>query len=204
MKIRKFKLILLTVLFSLCFLTACSSKNDKIIESSTHYYDTNIDNIEDEDETSIEISDTQNTEDNIATTFEEAKLIRVIDGDTVEVELNNTQYSVRLIGINTPESVAPDSYKTKNSIEGTEASNTVKDILSDVKTVYLQKDVSDTDKYDRLLRYVWLEKPNDENDINEISTKMLNAILIDKGIAEIATYKPDTKYEWAFKELNQQ
>lgn len=202
MKIRKFKLILLTVLFSLCFLTACSSKNDKIIESSTHYYDADIDNIE--DESSVEINETQNTEENTTTTFEEAKLIRVIDGDTIEVELNNTQYSVRLIGVNTPESVAPDSYKTKNSIEGTEASNTVKDILSDVKTVYLQKDVSDTDKYDRLLRYVWLEKPNDENDINEISTKMLNAILVNKGIAEIATYKPDTKYEWAFKELNQQ
>ena len=202
MKIRKFKLILLTVLFSLCFLTACSSKNDKIIESSTHYYDADIDNIE--DESSVEINETQNTEENTTTTFEEAKLIRVIDGDTIEVELNNTQYSVRLIGINTPESVAPDSYKTKNSIAGTEASNTVKDILSDVKTVYLQKDVSDTDKYDRLLRYVWLEKPNDENDINEISTKMLNAILVNKGIAEIATYKPDTKYEWAFKELNQQ
>lgn len=150
MKIRKFKLIILTILFSLCFLTACNPKNDKIIESSTHYDDIDIDNIE--DESSIEISDTQNTKDNIATTFEEAKLIRVIDGDTIEVELNNTQYSVRLIGINTPESVAPDNYKTKNSIEGTEASNTVKDILSDVKTVYLQKDVSDTDKYDRLLR----------------------------------------------------
>lgn len=202
MKNRKFKLILLTFLFSLFFLTACNSKNDKIIESSTHYYDADIDNIE--DESSVEINETQNTEENTTTTFEEAKLIRVIDGDTIEVELNNTQYSVRLIGINTPESVAPDSYKTKNSIEGTEASNTVKDILSDVKTVYLQKDVSDTDKYDRLLRYVWLEKPNDENDINEISTKMLNAILVNKGIAEIATYKPDTKYEWAFKELNQQ
>lgn len=202
MKIRKFKLILLTVLFSLCFLTACSSKNDKIIESSTHYYDADIDNIE--DESSVEINETQNTEENTTTTFEEAKLIRVIDGDTIEVELNNTQYSVRLIGINTPESVAPDSYKTKNSIEGTEASNTVKDMLSDIETIYLQKDISDTDKYDRLLRYVWLEKPTNENDINEISTKMLNAILVNKGIAENATYKPDTKYEWAFKELNQQ
>lgn len=201
MKIRKFKLILLTVLFSLCFLTACSSKNDKIIESSTHYYDADIDNIE--DESSVEINETQNTEENTTTTFEEAKPIRVIDGDTIEVELNNTQYSVRLIGINTPESVAPDNYKTKNSIEGTEASNTVKDMLSDIETIYLQKDISDTDKYDRLLRYVWLEKPTNENDINEISTKMLNAILVNKGIAEIATYKPDTKYEWAFKELTQ-
>lgn len=203
MKRKNFKLILLTILFSLFFLTACNSKNDKIIESSTHYYDTDIDNIEDEDELSTEISELQNTEENTTATFEEAKLIRVIDGDTIEVELNNKQYSVRLIGINTPESVAPDSYKTKNSIEGTEASNTVKDMLSDIETIYLQKDISDTDKYDRLLRYVWLEKPTDENDINEISTKMLNAILVNKGIAEIATYKPDTKYEWAFKELTQ-
>lgn len=201
MKRKNFKLILLTILFSLFFLTACNSKNDKIIESSTHYYDTNIDNIK--DELSTKISESQNTEENTTSTFEEAKLIRVIDGDTIEVELNNTQYSVRLIGINTPESVAPDNYKTKNNIEGTEASNTVKDMLSDIETIYLQKDISDTDKYDRLLRYVWLEKPTNENDINEISTKMLNAILVNKGIAEIATYKPDTKYEWAFKELTQ-
>ena len=201
MKRKNFKLILLTILFSLFFLTACNSKNDKIIESSTHYYDTDIDNIE--DELSTEISESQNTEENTTATFEEAKLIRVIDGDTIEVELNNTQYSVRLIGINTPESVAPDNYKTKNSIEGTEASNTVKDMLSDIETIYLQKDISDTDKYNRLLRYVWLEKPTNENDINEISTKMLNAILVNKGIADIATYKPDTKYEWAFKELTQ-
>ena len=201
MKRKNFKLILLTILFSLFFLTACNSKNDKIIESSTYHYDANIDNIE--DELSTEISEPQNTEETTTATFEEAKLIRVIDGDTIEVELNNKQYSVRLIGINTPESVAPDSYKTKNSIEGTEASNTVKDMLSDIETIYLQKDISDTDKYDRLLRYVWIEKPTDENDINEISTKMLNAILVNKGIAEIATYKPDIKYEWAFKELTQ-
>lgn len=201
MKRRKFKLILLTILFSLCFLTACGSKNDKIIESSTYYYDANIDNIE--DGLSTEISEPQNTEETTTATFEEAKLIRVIDGDTIEVELNNKQYSVRLIGINTPESVAPDNYKTKNSIEGTEASNTVKDMLSDIETIYLQKDISETDKYNRLLRYVWLERPTDENDIDEISTKMLNAILVNKGIAEIATYKPDTKYEWAFKELTQ-
>lgn len=48
MKRKNLKLILLTILFSLFFLTACNSKNDKIIESSTHYYDADIDNIEDE------------------------------------------------------------------------------------------------------------------------------------------------------------
>lgn len=47
MKRKNFKLILLTILFSLFFLTTCNSKNDKIIESSTYYYDANIDNIED-------------------------------------------------------------------------------------------------------------------------------------------------------------
>ena len=199
MKRKNFKLILLTILFSLFFLTACNSKNDKIIESSTHYYDTNIDNIK--DELSTKISESQNTEENTTSTFEEAKLIRVIDGDTIEVELNNTQYSVRLIGINTPESVAPDNYKTKNSIEGTEASNTVKDMLSDIETIYLQKDISDTDKYDRLLRYVWLEKPTNENDINEISTKMLNAILVNKGIALAELGKIDDGKEYLHQKL---
>ena len=188
-------------------LTACSfslntnSKNNT--DSFVNRVTTTVDNTDFTSETEIEAltSEISDIADESNVKLAEASLVRVVDGDTIIVNLDGEDYSVRLIGINTPESVAPDSYRTKNTIEGTEASNEVKDMLSDVDTIYLQKDISDTDKYNRLLRYVWLEEPTDEKDINEISTKMLNAILVDKGIAEVATYEPDTEYEWAFEEL---
>ena len=138
--------------------------------------------------------------------FVEAQLIRVVDGDTIVVEINEKEYKVRLIGIDTPESVASQEYLDKigkeNTQTGIDASNYTKKILENVTTIYLEKDVSDTDKYNRLLRYVWIEKPNDIN-IDTISTQMLNGILLKNGIAQIATYQPDVKYVEIFKELNQ-
>jgi len=126
--------------------------------------------------------------------FQAAKLIRVVDGDTIVVEINNEEYTVRLIGINTPESVAPDSYRFKNSEEGVLASDYTKDLLKNVETVYLQKDTSETDRYDRLLRYVWVEIPEDKHNINEIATKMVNGLLLLDHVAEPVQYEPDTEY----------
>ena len=132
--------------------------------------------------------------------LEEVTLVRVVDGDTLVVRFDTGEdEKVRLIGINTPESVAPNSYRTKNTKEGEEASKYVKTMLEDVDTVYLQSDTSDRDKYDRLLRYVWLDIPDDVYDKSEIKEKMLNAI--EDGIAEVATYEPDTTYADLFEEL---
>lgn len=135
--------------------------------------------------------------------LEEVTLVRVVDGDTLVVRFKDSKEDekVRLIGINTPESVAPNSYRTKNTKEGEEASKYVKTMLEDVSTVYLQSDTSDRDKYDRLLRYVWLDIPDDVYDKSEIKEKMLNAILVEDGIAEVATYEPDTTYADLFEEL---
>ena len=151
--------------------------------------------------------------------FVQATLVRVVDGDTIVVSIDKEEYKVsdfekvatesdslesrkvRLIGINTPESVAPESYHTENSKEGIAASDYVKDMLSDVKTVYLQTDVSDTDQYGRLLRYVWLEVPDNPYDIEEVATKMLNGILVLEKIAEPVIYEPDTAYADYFEEL---
>ena len=108
---------------------------------------------------------------------------------------------VRLIGINTPESVAPDTYRTENTKEGEAASDYVKDLLSDTDTLYLQTDTSDKDRYDRLLRYVWLDVPDDVYSKSEIKEKMLNAILVEKGIAEAVAYAPDLEYEDIFEDL---
>lgn len=127
--------------------------------------------------------------------FEKAYVKRVVDGDTIIATIDNTDYRVRFIGINTPEST------TKIEEYGKEASNYTKEMLTG-KTVYLEKDVRNTDKYDRLLRYVWLEIPNDITS-DEINTKMFNAILLINGYAKLFTYPPDVKYVEYFKPLEE-
>lgn len=77
------------------------------------------------------------------------KVVRVIDGDTIEIEGGDR---VRYIGIDTPETVDP---RKPVQCYGQEASNKNKELVEG-KTVELEKDVSETDKYGRLLRYVWL------------------------------------------------
>lgn len=114
----------------------------------------------------------------------EAKVKRVVDGDTIELEDGK---KVRLIGINTPEST------TKHEPYGKEASNYTKSELEG-KTVYLEKDVSETDRYGRLLRYVWINIPKDKSE-TEIRTNMFNALLALNGFAQQSTYPPDVKYQ---------
>ena len=136
--------------------------------------------------------------------FEKARLIRVVDGDTIVVEIeNNEKLKVRLIGINTPESVAPEGYRTANTQDGEIASEYTKNLLANIEYVYLEKDVSDTDRYGRLLRYVWLELPEDVNNITieDIENKMLNGILLKDEVAEVTIYEPDSKYKEQFLEI---
>lgn len=125
--------------------------------------------------------------------FTKATVKRVVDGDTIIVIIDNTEYKVRLIGVNSPE------YTTKIEEYGKEATNYTTKMLTG-KTVYLEKDVSETDKYDRLLRYVWLQLPNSFTE-TEIKGKMFNSILVLNGYAEAATYPPDVKYANFFKEF---
>ena len=97
------------------------------------------------------------------------------------------------------------SYRDPNLAETIDVykavSDYVKDLLSDTDTLYLQTDTSDKDRYDRLLRYVWLDVPDDVYSKSEIKEKMLNAILVEKGIAEAVEYEPDTAYADLFEEL---
>lgn len=116
---------------------------------------------------------------------------RVIDGDTFELSDGR---KVRLIGVNTPEST------TRTEEYGKEASNYTKSKLEG-KEVYLQKDVSETDRYGRLLRIVWLKVPTDDMNENEIRSKMFNADLVINGYAEPSTYPPDVKYAEYFRKF---
>lgn len=137
--------------------------------------------------------------------FERAHLERVVDGDTIVVDIEGEQYKVRLIGVNTPESVASDEYLQRSGKENTEegklASDYVKEVLANTDVVFLQMDKSEVDKYDRLLRYVWLELPDDQWDAYEIETKMLNAMLIEDNMAAVEIYKPDNMYEKQFYDI---
>jgi len=101
------------------------------------------------------------------------KIKRVIDGDTFVLE-DDTK--VRLIGINAPES---------DACFASEATDTAIELLEG-KEVVLEKDITDKDKYDRLLRYVYL------NDL------LVNEYLVGEGYAQIATYPPDVKYKDIF------
>lgn len=111
-------------------------------------------------------------------------VVRVIDGDTIELE---TGQKIRYIGIDTPETVHPD--KTVQCF-GIEASNKNKELVEG-KSVRLEKDVSETDRYGRLLRYVYLD------DI------FINKFLVEEGFAYSSTYPPDVKYQEIFKASQQ-
>lgn len=114
-------------------------------------------------------------------------MISVTDGDTIKVRLDNgTEEKVRFIGVDTPEST------TQIEPYGKEAAVFTNDQLNG-KTVYLEKDVSERDKYSRLLRYIWLEPPVDESE-SSMRANMFNAILLLEGYAQVATYPPDVKY----------
>lgn len=128
----------------------------------------------------------------VNTELHEVSLVRAVDGDTLKVlyleDLENSdsmaaEWSVRLIGIDTPESVHPDG--SKNTSYGDYASEYTKMLLANVDTVYLQFDVENQDQYGRLLCYVWLSP--DTSDYNN----MLNYILIRDGYAMHKEYPPN-------------
>ncbi len=131
--------------------------------------------------------------------YEIGQIKRVVDGDTAIVSLDNEDYRLRFIGINTPE------YNlSENIVEplGKEASDYSKKILQGQR-VYLEKDKSDQDHYGRLLRYVWLKPAaNPENpSYSEIRNNMVNAIIIDQGYSKAKNYPPDDKYFTSLKNI---
>lgn len=118
---------------------------------------------------------------------------KVVDGDTIEVLVNGQKKTVRLIGINTPETVDP---RRPVQCFGKEASQETKRLLIG-KQVYLTKDVSETDKYNRLLRFVYL--PVETNQV-----LFVNDYLVRMGFAQNYPYPPDVKYEDQFRQAEEE
>lgn len=153
--------------------------------------------------TSIQQADAINTEFSAAETgLTSAQIVRVVDGDTLIVDVAGKEQRVRLILVDTPESVHPD--ESKNTEYGKLASEFTASQLQEGQNIYLQKDVSETDKYGRLLRYAWLEQPTNVEDETEVRAKMYNAKLLLEGYAQIATYPPDVKYVDMFTEFQKE
>lgn len=113
------------------------------------------------------------------------KVVKVIDGDTIALENGEV---VRYIGIDTPETVHPSK---PVQCFGKEASEKNKELVEG-KMVRLEKDVSERDKYNRLLRYVWI------GDI------FVNDYLVREGYAYASTYPPDVKYADQFLKAQQE
>lgn len=113
------------------------------------------------------------------------RVSRVIDGDTIVLE---TGERVRYIGIDTPETVDP---RRPAGCMGKEAAEKNREFV-DQKEVRLEKDISETDSFGRLLRYVW------------IGDTMVNELLVRQGFAAVSTFPPDIAYQDRFVRAQQE
>ncbi|MCM3237475.1 thermonuclease family protein [Heyndrickxia oleronia] len=117
----------------------------------------------------------------------DATVINVIDGDTVKVNVRGTEETIRLLLVDTPETVHPT--KPVQPF-GKEASDFSKSIMPAGKAIKVELDVSERDKYGRLLAYVY------------VGGKMVNETLLEKGLARVAyVYAPNTRYVDKFREI---
>jgi micrococcal nuclease len=114
-----------------------------------------------------------------------AYVVKVIDGDTILVKMNNVLYEVRYIGVNAPEFDSPQEaaaqYATdinRNLIQG--------------KTIWMVKDIRERDKYKRLLRFVF------------VGDVFVNYELVHLGVAEVKDYPPDLSCQKLFKDIIQE
>ena len=132
-----------------------------------------------------------------AETREGSTVTKIIDGDTIKINYKGEEESIRLIGVDTPESKAnkkakKDAGKTGGDVEtitamGKEAVNFTKSLVKPGDRVLVELDIQVRDKYGRLLAYIYL--PNG---------KMLNEEIVRAGYATIMTYPPNVKYEERF------
>jgi micrococcal nuclease len=113
-----------------------------------------------------------------------ATIVSVIDGDTIVLEVQNQTEIVRLLGVDTPETVHPSK-----PIEcfGPEASAFTKATLTKGSTVKLLRDVEPRDRFQRLLVYLFLADGT-----------LFNQLLIDRGFARTLSIEPNTAFTLQF------
>ncbi len=118
------------------------------------------------------------------------QVVRVIDGDTIQVCcVFGDREKVLYIGINTPETKHPTKGVEHFGKEASEANRK----LVDGKTVSLEFDVEQRDRYGRLLAYVFLKDGT-----------FVNAWLVEHGFAQVMTVPPNVKYQELFLKLQRE
>lgn len=139
-----------------------------------------------DDLTGVEVKTKVSAVASVSPNSEETFLVtRVIDGDTIEIEGGQ---KVRYIGIDTPETVDP---RKPVQCFGKEASAKNKELVEG-KKVRLEKDITDMDKYGRLLRYVY------------VGDTFINLELVKQGYASSYSYPPDIKFQNVFLQAQQE
>lgn len=107
---------------------------------------------------------------------EVAVVLSITDGDTIRVDRGHGSERLRYIGVNTPEVGDPGGAEATAANAG----------LVEGREIVLERDVSETDQFDRLLRYVWIQ--------NGSTWTFVNLRLVELGVAQAATYPPDVRY----------
>lgn len=119
------------------------------------------------------------------------KVVRVVDGDTIIIDLDGEKTRVRFANVDTPESVAsPESGKV-NTAEGVVASDYTKELLPAGSFVYLEYDEKVLDKFDRVLAYIYLSDKK----------TMVQRLLLSNGLAKVFNDYDNTRYTAEFYKL---
>jgi micrococcal nuclease len=140
------------------------------------------------DKTSQPTNQSSNQQSNIVSSIPNtipAYVYQTVDGDTVKVKINNREETIRMILVDTPETKHPS--KPEQPF-GKEASEFTRNTLLN-KHVDIELGIQERDKYGRLLAYIYIDG------------KMFNKMLVEKGLARVAVFPPNTKYLDEFKAL---
>ncbi|MDB4977923.1 MAG: Micrococcal nuclease [Candidatus Peribacteria bacterium] len=116
----------------------------------------------------------------LAIAADNVKVTKVVDGDTLHVLLNGEDETIRIIGIDTPETVDP---RKDVQCFGKEASARMTKLVKNKKVTLVENPADNRDKYDRLLRYV------------ELKGKDIGAQLISEGYAYSYKQYPHPRLE---------
>lgn len=203
-RLHKIKIISVSFLFVLILLTGCStpSATDDIMEEPEETIIENKPSVKNKENESVDQTETnqveaddkeksnENQHESTGVTLIPAKVIHVTDGDTIKVQLQDgTEEKIRMILVDTPETVHPSK-----PVEpfGPEASQFTKDTLSNAE-IDLELGIEERDRYGRLLAYIYLKDGT-----------MYNKLLLEKGLARVSVFPPNTKYLDEFKAIEQE
>ncbi len=124
--------------------------------------------------------------------------IKIIDGDTIEINLDDQTLKIRLIGIDTFEIIKSDkaykqAYQNSFTIDeivqkGKQSKEFLQELLKNKTEIFLEYDQEKKDDYDRILAYIWTS-----------DTQMINMQMVCSGYATTLTISPNDKYTDKFE-----